>query len=99
MTTPALRRLAVGLVAPAALVLGLAACGSDDVSKDKFTSELEDKAQLTEEQATCVTDRLYDELDQSEINDLYSADNLEDAGEESFDVLSSATADCITAEG
>jgi hypothetical protein len=98
MKTSALRRLAVGVVAPAALALGLVACGGGDVSKDKFTSELEDKAQLTEAQATCVTDRLYDELDQDQINDIYEADTLEDADSEAFDVLTTATTECLTEE-
>ncbi len=98
MTNPALRRLAVGLVAPAVLALGLAACGSDDVSKDKFTSELEDKSGLTEEQASCVADRLYEEFDQSEINDLYSADTEDEAPEGGLEAITTATEECL-AEG
>ena len=99
MTSPALRRLAVGLVAPAVLALGLAACGSDDVSKEKFSSELEDKSQLTGEQADCVVDRLFEEFDQSEINDLYSADTEDEAPEGGLEAITTATEECISAEG
>lgn len=98
MPTTALRRLAVGFVAPAALAMGLVACGSDDVSKDKFTSELQDKANLTEAQATCVTDRIYDELDQDEINEIYEADTVDDADEQAFEVFTNAATECATAE-
>ena len=98
MRNPVLRRLAVGFAVPAVLALGLAACGSDDVSKDKFTSELQDEAGLTEAQATCVTDKLYDELDQGQINDLYEADDQEEAGEEAFSTLTEASTECAAAE-
>ena len=97
MTTSVLRRLTIGLAAPVVLAIGLGACGAGDVSKEKFTSELQDKASLTEAQATCVTDRLYDELDQEQINDLYGADTEEEAGAEAFETLTSATTDCATA--
>lgn len=99
MTSITLRRLAVGVVAPAALALGLAACGSDDVSKDKFTSELEDKAGLSEAQATCVTDRIYDELDQDDINEIYEADTIEDADEAAVETFTTAATECATEEG
>lgn len=98
MRTPVLRRLAVGLAVPAVLALGLGACGSDDVSKDKFTSELQDKANLTEAQATCVTDRIYDELDQDQINEIYEADTPDEADEEAFSVFTDAATECATAE-
>jgi len=98
MSISVLRRLTVGLAAPAVLALGLVACGAGDVSKSKFTSELQDQANLTEAQATCVTDRIFDELDQEQINDLYGADTEEEAGAEPFEVLTSASAECATAE-
>jgi hypothetical protein len=98
MRTSVLRRVTIGLAAPAVLALGLAACGSGDVSKEKFTSDLQDEAGYTEAQATCVTDRLYDELEQDQINDLYEADTEEEAGAEGFEALTTAATDCATAE-
>lgn len=97
MTTSALRRLAVGLVAPAALVVGLAACGSSDVSKEKFQSELEEQSQLTEEQAGCVVDRLYDELDQDQINEVYEADEDDTLSDEADAAATAALEECVTA--
>jgi hypothetical protein len=76
MRTPVARRLVVGLAAPVVLVLGLAACGSDDVSKETFQSDLEDEAELSEAQASCMVDYLYDELDQDQINELYADEEL-----------------------
>lgn len=98
MNTSVLRRLTIGLAAPVVLALGLGACGAGDVSKEKFTSDLQDEAGLTEVQATCVTDRLYDELEQDQINDLYEADTEEEAGAEGYEALTSASTDCATAE-
>ncbi len=98
MRTSPLRRLALGLVAPAALVVGLAACGEGDVSKEKFSSELQDEAGLTETQADCVVDSLFEEFDQGEINDLYSADTEDEAPEGGLEALQTATTECITTD-
>jgi hypothetical protein len=99
MRTSPLRRLALGLVVPAALAVGLAACGDSDVSKSKFSSELQDEAGLTEAQADCVVDNLYEEFDQGEINDLYSADTEDEAPEGGLEALQTATTECVTPEG
>ena len=96
MTTPALRRLALGLAAPAILALGLSACGSSDASRSDVQEQLE-KGGLNEEQSTCVTDSLFDELDQGQINDLYEADTPEEAGEEATTALTTATQECVSA--
>lgn len=91
-------RVVLGFVASAALAIGLSACGGSDVSKDKFTSELQDKASLTEDQATCVTDKIYDELDQGEINDLYEADDESELSGDAGEVFSTAVTDCVSAD-
>jgi len=88
------RRPAVVIVAAAA-TLGVAACGGG-VSKDKFTSDLVEKAGLTEAQATCVTDKLYAELDQDSIDNVYEADKVEDVSAEERDALVSAVTSCAT---
>ncbi|QYG93339.1 hypothetical protein HC251_13500 [Iamia sp. SCSIO 61187] len=97
MTSSSLRRLALGLAAPAVLALGLSACGSSDASRSDVQEQLE-KGGLSEEQATCVTDSLFDELDQGQINDLYEADTPEEAGEAATEALTTATQECVSAE-
>lgn len=96
MPTSALRRLARGVAAPAALALALSACGSSDASRSDVQEQLE-KGGLSEEQSTCVTDSLFDELDQGEINDLYEADTPEEAGEGATEALTTATQECVSA--
>jgi hypothetical protein len=98
MKTPFVRRLTVGLAVPVALVLGLAACGEDDATQEDLEEELVESLDLTEEQASCVGDRVYGELDQDEINDLAESDNPEEAGE-AGEVFTAAVAECITGEG
>lgn len=98
MKTPFVRRLAVGFAVPAALVLGLAACGDDDATQEDLEQELVENAGITEEQASCVGDRVYGELDQDEINELAESDNFEEAGE-AGEVLTAAITECITGEG
>lgn len=91
------RRIAV-VIAASATVLGAAACGGG-VSKDKFTSELVKKAGLTEAQATCVTDKLYAELSQDEIDNLYKADKVEDTSEKERKTLTEAAVSCASPSG
>lgn len=95
MTPP---RLVLGFVSAAALAIGLIACGSSDVPQAKFTSELQDKARLTEAQATCAADKVYADLDQGEINDLYSADDPSQVSGRAGDALTTAVTDCISGD-
>lgn len=91
------RRIAI-LIAASAALLGVSGCGGD-VSKEKFTSELVKKASLTEAQATCVTDKLYAELNQDEINNLYGADKITDVSAKERDSLTKAVTGCAVGAG
>ncbi|HMJ75845.1 MAG TPA: hypothetical protein VK507_07725, partial [Iamia sp.] len=78
--------------APAVVALGLAACGGGtDVSKEDLSSELQEGGDLSEAEASCVTDRVFDELEQDQINELYTADD--------DDALDAETAQLFTAVG
>jgi len=70
-----------------ALLLAAAACGSSDVTKDSFSSALEERTDLTKAQVRCVVDETFDSFDQDAINDLYTAsdtDDVADADEQEF---------------
>jgi hypothetical protein len=95
MHNPVLRRFAVGLAAPAVLVLGLAACGAGDASRSDVQDELEEGG-LTEAQAECVTDRIFDELDQDEINELYEADEGDDPPDGVEETFTTAATECAS---
>jgi hypothetical protein len=98
MSSSVLRRLRVGLAAPAVLALGLAACGGgSDVSKADVTSELQEGGDLSEAEATCVADQVFDTLDQDQINELYTSDDDEALDAETAELLTSFGVEC--AEG
>ncbi len=83
---------ALALAAP----LGLSACGGSDISQDKLTSTLQSEAGLNEEQATCVSDDLFANLEQGDINDIYSADTPDDITPEANDTLNGAITRCAS---
>jgi len=96
MTSLTVRRAATAAAASLALVL--AACGSDDVSESQFREDLVEEASLTEDQAACVTDKVYDEFDQGQINDIYTADTEEEAGDEEAARFTEIVTECVAPE-
>ncbi len=87
-----------GLVLVVSLLLGASACGSSDVKQDKFQSELVKKANLTEAQAKCVSDKVYDEFDQADINKLYEAEESKDLPAGTEQKFTKIITDCLTAK-
>lgn len=82
-----------------ALVVGLAlssvACGDDDVKASKFESELRETANLTADQASCVSDKTFEEFDQGEVNEIYKAEegaDLEDLDDRFTKILEDCAA-------
>lgn len=97
MTVTAPRRLAAGAVSLALLVggsLGLSACGSDDVSRDRFLEDLNTQSPGTADLNECVVDELFATLDQSEINDFYSEDPSDPLSDSSQAALDAAGEKC-----
>ncbi len=74
------KKLAASTVLVVALLVSASSCSESNVSKSKFRSELVKKTDLTSKQATCVVDKAYSSLDQSEINDIYTAADTADLG-------------------
>ena len=87
-------RRCAALALVAALPLGLAACGDDDVTVEDLEGHLEESG-LTQEQATCAADAIFDDLDQGEIADLYAADDAEEAGAEAWEAGTEAIDACV----
>lgn len=72
-------RLAVATVAVVALALGTAGCGgNEDVDRADFQEKLIERTTIPEDVATCITDRVYEQFDQGEINDIVVAATVEE---------------------
>lgn len=68
---PRLRR-ALLAVASLVAVVGLTACGGGSSQKSRFADNLR-KLGLSQQESSCVTDRLYASLDSGELDELFSA--------------------------
>lgn len=72
-------RLAVATVAVAALALGITGCGgNEDVDKADFQEKLIERTTVPEGVAACITDRVYEQFDQDEINEIVFAATVEE---------------------
>lgn len=92
-----MRKLA--LVAVAAVTIGLAATGcSSKYSRDETIDNLVSDAGLTEEQATCVVDKLEDEVGTEELDKAVNQDDAEDLSPEIQEALTTAVSDCVFTE-
>ena len=67
-----LKKLVPGIVA-AALVFCAAGCATGDVPQSKFQTGLEKEAYFTKAEASCVSQKVYAKLPQSDINKLYTS--------------------------
>jgi hypothetical protein len=93
MSTPALRRLAAGLAAPA-LVVGLAACGSSSGPSRADVQESIEAGDVDQATASCITDSLFEDLDEDQIAELYEAGATEDVAPAIDDAIAEATSAC-----
>lgn len=89
-------RHVLGLAATVALAFGLSACGASDVSQEKLADDLVEKSGFDEETADCVSKELFDNLDQSTLNDLYSENENEALSEEQEAAFTAAAEACVT---
>lgn len=90
-------------------VVGLAfgACaGSEDVTREQFEADLlertqdgEGEPQLTEEQAACLSDAVFEDYDQAEINRIYRAATEDELGNERRDELAAINERCLGEAG
>jgi hypothetical protein len=84
-------RAPIGLIA-GALLLGTAAC-SDNYDREEFISEAETELDLTNEQATCLTDNLEATLGSDELSDLNFKDERAPSDEQ-VEALMTAAGEC-----
>jgi hypothetical protein len=100
---PALRPLARA-AAPLALVAGAllaTGCGgSDDVSPSTFRDDLQERTTIPEPVAECITDAVYDQFEQGDVNDIYRAPSdaelRDQLGEDAFAELNEINQTCFT---
>ncbi|QYG93870.1 hypothetical protein HC251_16490 [Iamia sp. SCSIO 61187] len=92
------RPLAAALAVVAALALG--ACGEDgDVSKAQFQADLVERTEVPEDVAACLTDRIFEDYDQAEVNRIYRAATEDELGNERRDELDTLNQECFEAQG
>ena len=92
------RPLAAALAVVAALALG--ACSDDgDVTKAQFQADLQERTEVPESVATCLTDRIFEDYDQAEVNRIYRAATEDELGTERRDELDVLNQECFAAEG
>lgn len=93
------RRLQLAALA-AALVLGLAACASNDAKRGDVVDAMTD-AGLDEDQANCIADGIDDEYgdDQDTYNEIAAADEPDDLPEGAEETITSILDDCLGGGG
>lgn len=94
--TRSLARLAVAGLAALALV-GAGCAGDEDVAREDFEDRLYDRMdeQITEAQATCLTDRIYDEFDQDQINTIVWAATEDELSASTQETLRAINEECV----
>lgn len=78
---PSRPSLVAAALAAAALLASAACGGDDDISRDTFRSDLEERTTIPEAVAECITDAVFEEYGQEDVNEIYRADDEEDLGE------------------
>ncbi len=76
-------------LAGAAAVVAVTGCAGGDVSEQDLGAALADDG-LAPEVADCIAEEVADRLDQGELNDLYTADELDDASRAAVDAATAA---------
>lgn len=69
-------RLFAGVSAAVVLGFGAAACGSDDVDKDKLVSKIQDEEGVSKDVADCAADVYIEYVKGDVLNDYVDGDNL-----------------------
>jgi hypothetical protein len=95
------------VVAAVVVALALGACAKDeDVTKADFKADLiertkdsDDEPVLSDDVATCLTDAIFDEYDQAEINRIYRAATEDELGNERRDELVAINERCFADAG
>ena len=89
------------LVAVLAVVVALAAgaCASDgDVSKEQFQADLQTRTDIADGPAACITEAIFHDYDQHEINRIYRAATEDELGNERRDELVAINERCFSSD-
>jgi hypothetical protein len=78
-------------------VLIVAGCGGGgDISRDTFSSDLRERTTVPEDVASCLTERIYDQFDQGEVNEIYRAASEDELEDDTRETLSDINEACFT---
>jgi hypothetical protein len=78
----------------AVTALAMSACSSNDADREDIEEAMRD-AGLPDEQAGCIAERLDEELDQDQLNDLAGAADPDEFSEDGADAVSAAVDECV----
>jgi len=79
-----------------ALALVAAGCGGDeDVSRKTFADDFRERTTLPKRDATCITDAIYDEFGQAEINKIYRAGSEDELADDTREKLDEINQTCL----
>ncbi|HYI62740.1 MAG TPA: hypothetical protein VEW93_13155 [Acidimicrobiales bacterium] len=92
-------RLVAVAVAVVALVAGTVGCsGDEDIARDDFEEKLVERTEIPEAAAACITDRVYAEFEQGQINAIVQAATVKELPDDAEGTLEVINRECLAAE-
>ena len=79
------KKLAAPAVIVLALLIGTSACAASEVKASKFQSALKKEAKFSDKEAACVTTKVFKQLDQKQIQKIYTAADVKDVATKTYD--------------
>jgi hypothetical protein len=81
------------------VALGAAGCGgAEDVERSDFESDLRERTTVPQSVSECLTERIYDEFDQGEVNRIYRAATETELDADTKETLAGFNRACFEAE-
>lgn len=91
--------LAAAALAAVALLASAACGGDDDVSRDTFRDDLQERTTIPEDVAGCITDGVFEAFGQEDVNEIYRAEDEDDLGEDRVATLNDINQRCWAEDG
>lgn len=87
------------LVTATVVAVSAAGCGgAEDVARSDFESDLRERTTVPQSVSECLTERIYDEFDQGEVNRIYRAATETELDADTKETLAGFNRECFEAE-